>query len=139
MTTCSDLADYEWLTGSEAGAVLEELAAETTPLHTMVARLRNRFTQTRTHLLLEQVELRRRAAAKFSRPYRMFFTRLGLEQASDEWVARYKASRIKRAVGFTSTVFADLCCGVGGDLIGLVQTGPAIGVDFNAAAAHFAA
>ncbi len=77
MTVCSDVADYEWLTGNEARAVLVELTDARAPLHTTVARLRGRFSPARTHLLIEQVELRRRAAAKFTRAHRMFFTRLG--------------------------------------------------------------
>src|SRR3954451_5476204 len=132
MSTYTDIADYEWLTGNEAGSVLEELAAEQTPLHTVVAQLRKRFTQTQTHLLLEQADLRRRAAEKFDQAQRMLFTPVGLEQATDEWVARYKASRFAhvgdflrnshRGVGDTPlhaappTTIGDLCCGIGGDL-----------------------
>ena len=50
----------------------------------------------------------------------MFFTRIGLEQATDEWVARYKASRFaaQRAGASSPPVVADLCCGIGGDLHG---------------------
>ncbi len=96
MTICSELAEYEWLTGSEAGAVLEELAADTSALHTAVSRLRGRFTPRQTHLLIEQAELRRRAVTKFAQAERMFFMRVGLEQATDEWVARYKALRFRR-------------------------------------------
>src|SRR5262245_503814 len=108
MTICSDLADYEWLTGSEADAVLAALAVDQTPLHTAVARLRGRFSTNQTHLLMEQAELRRRATAKFTQAHQMFFTRIGLEQATDEWVAQYKASRFnQRAPGFTPGVIAD--------------------------------
>src|SRR4051812_17310987 len=130
MTTCSDIADYEWLTGNEAGAVLAELAVDNIPLHTAISRLRGRFTTSQTHLLLEQTELRRRATAKFTQAHQMFFTRMGLEQATDEWVARYKASRFtQRAAGFTPAVFVDLCCGIGGDLQALAANSPAIGID----------
>jgi hypothetical protein len=92
-------------------------------------------------LLIEQTELRRRATAKFTQSHQMFFTRLGLEQATDEWVAHYKASRFapKRAAGFTPAVVADLCCGIGGDLIALAAIAPAIGIDRDPIAAHFAA
>jgi hypothetical protein len=140
MTACIDLADYEWLTGREAGAILEELAADKTPLHIAIAHLRGRFTTTQTHLLLEQIELRRRATAKFTQAHQMFFTRLGLEQATDEWTARYKASRFaQQATGITPAVFADLCCGIGGDLIALSAIVTTIGIDRDPIAAHFAA
>src|SRR5690348_11971343 len=98
MSTYSEIADIEWLTGDEAGRILADLADDTAPLHATVARLRRTFTAERTHLLVEQADLRRRAAAKFTQPERMFFTRLGLEQSTDEWTATYKATRlIKRA------------------------------------------
>ena len=159
MTLCSELAESEWLTGDEARTLLNELAAEPAELHTLVARLRDRFTPSQTHLLLQQVELRRRATAKFTHAARMYFTRLGLEQATDEWIARYKASRFqqpKRAGAsppppITSAptnptappnnrqpTIADLCCGIGGDLLALAKVGTAIGIDQNPIAAHFA-
>jgi hypothetical protein len=141
MTICSDLAEYEWLTGREAGAILEELSADSTPLHTAIARLRGRLTQSQTHLLMEQVKLRQRASAKFSQAHRMFFTRVGLEQATDEWVARYKASRFAhlRAGASAPPRVADLCCGIGGDLMALATQATAVGIDRDPVAAHFAA
>jgi hypothetical protein len=146
MTDRSDIADYIWLTGDEAGAILAELAADNAPLHTTVTRLRGKLSAARTHLVIEQVALRRRAAAKFTQADQMFFTPLGLEQATDQWVAQYKASRVGEflrtslpRLGETRLV-ADVCCGIGGDLIALAQrAGPAIGIDLNPIAAHFAA
>jgi hypothetical protein len=134
MPFCSELADFEWLTGSAARALLDELAADAAALHTSVARLRGTLSPSQTHLLLQHVELRRRATAKFTHAARMFFTRTGLEQATDEWVARYKASR------FTGrSRVADLCCGIGGDLLALADIGSAIGGDLDPISAHFAA
>jgi THUMP domain-like/RNA cap guanine-N2 methyltransferase len=63
---------------------------------------------------LAQHELRLQARAKFSRAGQMFFTRSGLEQASSEPVARYRARRYAHLAQL-----ADLCCGIGGDLIAL--------------------
>lgn len=141
MTTCSDIADYEWLTGDEACAVLGNLAKACLPLHTAISRLRGHLSPSRVHLLIEQVELRRRAAAKFSSADHMFFTRNGLEQATDEWVARYKAHRIResRCGSARHQPVADLCCGIGGDLFALAEQGSAIGFDRDPVAAHFAA
>jgi hypothetical protein len=132
MTPCSELADIHWLTGNEARALLNELAEHTAPLHTLIAKLRGQHSATRTHLLVEQAELRRRATAKFTHPEEMFFTRIGLEQSTDEWVACYKANRFKN-VGV-----ADLCCGIGGDLIALAGNCRAIGIDRDPISAHFA-
>src|SRR5262245_23014612 len=129
MTTasCSDLADYQWLTGDVAGTLLAELAADPAPLHTAVARLRGQLSATRAHLLLEQVELRRRAAEKFTYASRMFFTRTALEQATDEQVAAYKADRVGESLRNSQSrlgetqLLADLCCGIGGDLLALLE------------------
>jgi hypothetical protein len=140
MTTCSELADYEWLTGDEANAVLAELAADTTPLHNAIARLRSRFTTTQTHLLIEQTELRRRATAKFTQADQMFFTRTGLEQATDQWVAQYKADRFRHvAASLRNAIIADLCCGIGGDLGALTANATAFGIDRDPITAYLAA
>jgi SAM-dependent methyltransferase len=73
-----------------------------------------------------QHELRLRARAKFARAGQMFFTRSGLEQASSEATARYRARRYAH----TGQV-ADLCCGIGGDLIALAEHHPVLAVDID--------
>lgn len=80
---------------------------------------------------LAQHELRLQAQAKFARAGQMFFTRPGLEQASSEAVARYRARRYAHLARL-----ADLCCGIGGDLIalaGVAQRGqhPVLAVDVD--------
>jgi precorrin-6B methylase 2 len=70
---------------------------------------------------LTQVELRRRAAAKFGPPAaRLFFTRAGLEQATRAVVADRRAARLA-AAGVTS--LADLGCGVGSDALAAARHG----------------
>ena len=56
----------------------------------------------------------------------MFFTRSGLEQASSEATARYRARRYAGA-----RQVADLCCGIGGDLIALAGHRPVLAVDID--------
>jgi hypothetical protein len=119
-----DRDDYRWLVSNAAAAWLTQVAADTRPLARQTAWLRKELSPARTHLVLEQVELRRRARDKFATPERMFFTRKGLEQATDQWVAAYKAQRF--AVG---QPVADLCTGVGGDLLALARRGPTVGVE----------
>ena len=77
---------------------------------------------------LAQRELRARAAAKFARADRMWFTRDGLEQASAEPLARHRAARY---AGFPTV--ADLCCGIGGDLCALAPGRYALAVDLDPA------
>jgi hypothetical protein len=54
----------------------------------------------------------------------MFFTRAGLEQASSEPVARHRARRYDGA-----RLVADLCCGIGGDLVALAAGRAVLAVD----------
>jgi hypothetical protein len=75
----------------------------------------------------------------------MFFTRTALEQATDEWVAAHKAARLgeflrNSQLRFGETrLLADLCCGIGGDLLALSSERHTIGVDLNPIASHLAA
>ena len=54
----------------------------------------------------------------------MFFTEVGLEQSTDEWIAKYKAQSISGDMRI-----ADLCCGIGGDLLALAGHGHVTGFD----------
>lgn len=73
---------------------------------------------------LAQHHLRLRAQLKFDRASQMFFTRAGLEQASSEVVARHRAQRFA-----DKARLADLCCGIGGDLIALADGHRVLAVD----------
>ncbi len=130
----ADLADYEWLTGSEAARWLEELAPTKEPVHRQLSRLRKTLTAERARLVVQQIELRQRAATKFGDlAARMFFSNLALQQATDLRTARYKASRISSKIPVV-----DYCCGIGGDLLAFAQRGPATGWDRVPELAHLA-
>jgi SAM-dependent methyltransferase len=117
------------LLAPDGQALLEELRdIEVTPDSALElgTRLRQRYPAGLVASALAQQELRWRARAKFSRAMDLYFTRDGLEQASAEPVARHRAGRLAAAaadaVGAAAgrtPVIADLCCGVGGDLIAL--------------------
>ena len=126
--TSAAVEDYHWLAGPEADVLLAELAANKVPLHRAAQRLRRLVSDHRTRLVLELAELRSRALAKFTHADRMFFTRKSLEQATDSWIAKYKASRLA-----VRGPVADLCCGMGGDLLALASHTQAVGVDRDAA------
>ena len=123
----AELEDYRWLIGDAARPwlerAIEELAAGT-PLVRVADRLRKDLSAARTHLVLSQAELRAKARDKFSRAGQMFFTPQGLAQATDEPLARYKAARFP-----ANQQIADLCCGIGGDLIALGVVGDCVAVD----------
>lgn len=92
-----------------------------------VAALRRRGSASQVHAALQCWQLRRRAAQKFSHAGQMFFEPTALEQATSEPIARHKAARF---AGLTRV--ADLCCGIGGDALGIALAGcPLIAVDYS--------
>jgi SAM-dependent methyltransferase len=127
--------EYQWLVSPAAEHWLEiAAAADEKSLVRTTLSLRKDLGTTRTHLVVAQAELRRRASVKFPNARRMFFTRQLLEQATDAQVASYKAQRwlaLERV--------ADLCCGIGGDLMALAHRGPVVGVDRDPVAVVLAA
>lgn len=129
--------DYGWLVSAAAEPWLKSAQMRgnaKSELLSLVRNLRKELSPERVHLVIEQVELRCRGKEKFSLAERMFFTRKGLEQATDEWLADYKAARF--AAG---QPVVDFCCGIGGDLVALGKRGPVRGVDFDPASALLAA
>ena len=90
----------------------------------LAERLRREYPAGLVAAAMAQQELRRTAAAKFSRAAEMLFTRAGYEQSSSETIARYRAGRLRNA-----RRVADLCCGIGGDLIALAAAGDVLAVD----------
>jgi hypothetical protein len=126
------LDDYRWLMGPDGRRWLGELGPKTSATPAVISALRRELSANRVHLLLEQFELRRHARRKFPQADSMFFTRQALEQATDHWIARYKARRLgsRKAI--------DLCCGMGGDLQALAERGEATGVDRDAVLALLA-
>ena len=90
----------------------------------LAERLRRDYPAALVATAMAQRELRHAAAAKFSRAADMLFTRAGYEQSSSEAIARYRASRLPHAAKV-----ADLCCGIGGDLIALAAASEVLAVD----------
>jgi THUMP domain-like/RNA cap guanine-N2 methyltransferase len=107
--------------------LLARLAAEPdgagTPL-ALAVRLRREYPADLVAAATAQHELRLAARAKFSRAMQMLFTRAGYEQSSSEPIARYRAARFGAA-----RRVADLCCGIGGDLLALASGREALAVD----------
>ncbi len=80
------------------------------------AKLRKSFPDDLVRLALLMDELRRKAAGKFARADRMWFDRVGLEQATAEAIARHKARRFP-----ADAAVWDFCCGIGGDALALAE------------------
>lgn len=116
--------DERWLVGPAAKPYLAEAAAGTDDELHLLTRLRKALPAQRARLVVEQALLRRKARSKFVHADRLFFTSVGLEQATDEVTARYKAARFP-----PGGRIIDFCCGIGGDLLALGFRGPTTGVD----------
>jgi hypothetical protein len=95
----------------------------------LVDRLRKRLPADRARLVVEQADLRRRARLKFADADRLLFTRKGVEQSTDSLVAAHKSERFAR---FQRV--ADLCCGIGGDLIETARQTQVLGIELDAIA-----
>lgn len=115
---------------SPAGTnLLAELSQLTITPHNhlqLAEQLRRRLAPALAQAAIETALLRQLAKAKFSRAGQMFFTRPGLEQASSETIANYRAGRFA-GLGWV----ADLCCGLGGDALALATHCQVVGLDLD--------
>lgn len=118
--------ELRWLTSEAAARWLADQELAQLGAMALANRLRRSLSAECVRLLSQQFELRRRARAKFTAAERLFFTPLGLEQSTDEAVAQYKARRVA-----PDGPIADLCTGIGGDLLALAARGPTLGVELD--------
>jgi hypothetical protein len=119
-----DLPTLELLlspTGTAALAAAADLGPTLENFPALVDRLRKQFPDALARAALDTVLLRAKAGDKFTRSGAMVFDREALEMASGEAVAVHRAGRFA-----PYPVVADLCCGIGGDAIGLALGGRTI-------------
>lgn len=130
-----DVETFRWLL-TPAGQRLLAIAAEVydgrdgDPVASASALRRTHPDADRTAAALTQVQLRRRAVAKFGElAPRMYFTADALEQATRLRVAEHRAARLAAAA---PGAVVDLGCGIGGDLVATARAGlTAAGVDLD--------
>ncbi len=111
--------DYYWLYSDRTLPLLDlcrQQSSDSVNVVSIAKSLRKQTTPARAALIMELTRLRIRAEKKFSRANTMGFTRRGYEQSTSEPVARFKAQRF---AGIGSV--ADVCCGIGGDLIAIAD------------------
>jgi SAM-dependent methyltransferase len=121
------VAGFEGLLSADGARLLASLPPRPlTPAEALRlgARLRAAYPAGLVAAALAQHELRLKAREKFPRAMEMFFTRPGLEQASAAIVASHRAYRYAN-----SGRVADLCCGIGGDLLSLAAAHQVLAVD----------
>jgi hypothetical protein len=121
MTSAEDLA---WLLTPAGEAELAAAASLPDDRLTRISRLRKRLSAERAVAVVELLELRRRARAKFADPDRMLFTPEGLEQSTGDAIAQYRAAQFP-----AGEAMLDACCGIGGDARRLARRGPVVCVD----------
>lgn len=120
MVSIEQLALLQSPQGSRLLAEVGDLAPTPATAIAVGTRLRKTYPAELVIAAMEMHQLRLRARAKFSRADELWFTRAGLEQATSEPVAAWHAARF---AGFEA--IADLCCGIGGDLLALGASAPA--------------
>ncbi len=137
MIPSSEIADASWLATSAGLKGLELLQALPLGNHQAVAKgmklLRRDYSQEQWTFLLDQVDLRKKAAPKFALASQMLFTRRGFEQSTDDRIGAWKGERF-----FPAGPVVDLCCGVGGDLATLGLRSEVVGVDLDPLLCKFA-
>jgi hypothetical protein len=115
MTT---LEIFRQLQSPEGEALLGAITAEQPTIAASIAiatRLRRQWPAELVGAALTVHDLRSRAKGRFPEADRMWFTRAGLEQSSSAVIAQHRAARYRH-----QNEVWDLCCGIGGDLLGLV-------------------
>ena len=94
--------------------LLAQAAAESGDEFQIQKKLRAHYPAQFCRAALALVLLRQKARQKFALADSMFFDRDGLEMATREEIACYRAARLD---GYNTVL--DLCCGIGGDLLAL--------------------
>lgn len=121
-----DLAVWSRLAEPDGEELLGEIGRLDTLGPAAIERLRRRWDTGLVQAALELHQARDRATKKFADGRRLFLDRAGVEQASGEGVASYKAERFR---GVADRGIVDLCCGVGGDALALAPVGQLLAVD----------
>ena len=115
------LDDYRWLV-SDAAVPWLVIADEEFSIggvsSGLLSQLRKDLSAERAHLVVEQVELRHRAREKFCEPSGCSSRGKGSSKR------RMSNSRLTKPLDFAvGDLVADLCCGIGGDLVALARRG----------------
>lgn len=117
--------DWRWTQTPDGAGAVDRAPIDPNPAD--IAKLRKKLTADQAGVAIELARARKKAQRKFTHP--IIGDCAGVEMASSTAVAHYKASRFVRTLGMGASV-ADLCCGIGGDTIGLFRAGlDVVGVD----------
>ncbi|MGH2549854.1 MAG: class I SAM-dependent methyltransferase [Thermomicrobiales bacterium] len=119
------IEQFDFLMTQDRRSLLGEISeSESIPALQLNRKLRERYPGEFVAAAMTLHELRVRARTKFSRADEMWFTRAGYEQASSERAAEHRAQRFD-----SISRIADLCSGIGGDLVSLASKAAVVAVD----------
>jgi hypothetical protein len=124
--TTDELIAWKRLLEPSSAELLEAAGAIDPRQVSQVQRLRRDWPAELVFAALELSEARRRAAGKFPEPDRIVADVEGIEQATSHAVAEHKA---RRFAALDPPLVHDLCCGIGGDAMGLAHVAPVRAVD----------
>ena len=124
--TSAAIAAWDELVSENGRALLDLVDALEVPNPSDIQRFRSRWPVEVVTAALELVRARRRARTKFDRADRLWCDLAGVEQATDQAVADWKARRFAEH-GVTSVL--DLCCGIGADAMALSKVASVEAVD----------
>jgi hypothetical protein len=117
------------LSGEGRAAAAHLVAVDDEHLLAELAHLRRRYTPAQAGALVALARLRRRAAAKFPNPDKLFFTGVALEQATAHTVAIHHAAHIHQHAPPGPVL--ELGCGIGGDTLALAAQRPVIAYEID--------
>ena len=120
-------AEFRVLQTESGRRLLTEVAEVREPCPADILRWRRSNSVEDVAAACRLVLARRKGESKFSRAAEMWLDSQGVEQATDETVASYKAKRFRSVAG--SQPVLDLCCGMGMDAIALAEAGIVTAVD----------
>ncbi|MDP1561631.1 MAG: class I SAM-dependent methyltransferase [Pirellulaceae bacterium] len=138
MTLNLEVAEWltQWCQSPVGQQVLRESPTGRAALAGVVRLRKSGLSLEQASAVVELLELRHRAAAKFERANELYFTRRAYEQASGQATTRWKIATLKKNWPAQPLVMLDLCCGIGGDFLEFSRHFPTIGLDRDAALVH---
>ncbi|MCA9042104.1 MAG: hypothetical protein KDA65_17260 [Planctomycetaceae bacterium] len=121
--------DYEaqqqielWKQLQQTPDLLDKLASSSSSELRLQAELRKEYPADLVRTAISLHELRLKGTSKYSKANEMWFDRVGLEQATPEAVAFYKAAQFAQRIG--SDEIHDYCTGIGADALAIASRGP---------------
>ena len=122
--------------GRAAASELTKIQLSERETLSLLSQLRRNHSAAEAGALLALAKLRRRAATKFPKADRLFFTAEALEQATAWEIAEYRARWFDTHA--PSGAILDLGCGIGGDTLALAQRRAVIAYETDPVRLRFA-